>query len=106
MLQAADGRRPPSRHVNSAAHGMPPWAPPLQEERKELLAGGEAGLRQRRAQLEGDTVAAAEEVTGGLRRTRQVRGGHAGSRWVGACGVSEAAAPVGLPTALRTMRAC
>ncbi|KAL4457832.1 hypothetical protein ABPG75_012697 [Micractinium tetrahymenae] len=43
-----------------------------QEERKELLAGGEAGLRQRRAQLEGDTVAAAEEVTGGLRRTRQV----------------------------------
>ena len=85
---------------------MPPGAPPLQEERKELLAGGEAGLRQRRAQLEGDTVAAAEEVTGGLRRTRQVRGGHAGSRWVGACGVSEAAAPVGLPTALRTMRAC
>ncbi|KAL4420075.1 hypothetical protein ABPG77_004340 [Micractinium sp. CCAP 211/92] len=43
-----------------------------QEERKELLAGGEAGLRQRRAQLEGDAVAAAQEVTGGLRRTRQV----------------------------------
>lgn len=52
---------------------MPAWPHPVQEERKELLTGGEAGLRQRRAQLEGDAVAAAEEVTGGLRRTRQVR---------------------------------
>ena len=47
------------------------------EERRELLAGGEAGLRQRRAQTEADAAALAEDVTGGLRRTRQVgcRGG-------------------------------
>lgn len=42
------------------------------EERRELLAGGEAGLRQRRAQTEADAAALAEDVTGGLRRTRQV----------------------------------
>lgn len=56
-----------------------------QEERKELLAGGEAALRQRRAQAQGDVVAAAEDVTGGLRRTRQVSGcmGGRASGWVG-----------------------
>lgn len=43
------------------------------DERRELLAGGEAGLRQRRAQRDADSVALAEDVTGGLRRTRQVR---------------------------------
>ena len=43
------------------------------EERRELLAGGDAGLRLRKVQAEGDAAAMAEEVTGGLRRTRQVR---------------------------------
>lgn len=43
------------------------------EERKELLSGADAGLRQRKAQTEADAVALAEDVTGGLRRTRQVR---------------------------------
>ncbi|KAI3436768.1 hypothetical protein D9Q98_006180 [Chlorella vulgaris] len=42
------------------------------EERRELLTGGDAATRQRKLQTEADTVTLAEDVTGGLRRTRQV----------------------------------
>lgn len=45
------------------------------EERRELLTGADAGLRQRKAQRDADAQALAEDVTGGLRRTRQVRPG-------------------------------
>jgi hypothetical protein len=43
------------------------------DERRELLAGGDGAMRQRKLQAQADSVALAEDVTGGLRRTRQVR---------------------------------
>lgn len=43
-----------------------------EQERRELLAGPDGVARQRKLQTEADAVALAEDVTDGLRRTRQV----------------------------------
>ncbi len=53
------------------------------EERRELMLGADGGAKLRQLQTEADSVALAEDVTGGLRRTRQV-GGHA-VLWPGWC---------------------